>query len=154
MVTDTVNGQRYAVSVKNERQSLEARAKWIGECIKMAKAHGAKPRIISSFATEAGIESCKSQGVRCTVIGARIAPETFEWKSKSIKKLMPKFYPILGGEPYPYVCIGEQRIHGNPLPARALRELDAPYHPAAATSPLREVSIGLTAAVWTELARS
>jgi hypothetical protein len=125
MVSDTANGQRYAVSVKNQREFLEARSKWIGECIKMAKAHGARPWIITSFATDAGTESCTKQGVRCTVIGARIAPETYDERSKPMKKLLPKFYPILGGEPY--VCIGEQRIHGNPPLASALREVDVPY---------------------------
>jgi hypothetical protein len=125
MVTDTANGQKYAVSVKNQRQFLKARSKWIRECVKMAKAHGARPWIVTSFATEDGIKSCGEQGVRCSVIGARIAPETYYWRSKSMRKLMPTFYPVVGGEPYDY--IGEQRIHGNPPLASALRELDAPF---------------------------
>jgi hypothetical protein len=42
-----------------------------------------------------------------------------------MKKLLPKFYPIIGGERN--VCIGEQRIHGSPPLERALRDLEVPY---------------------------
>jgi|SRR5579862_6705684 len=125
MVTDTANGHRYAVSVKNQREFLQARSQWIGECIDMAVAHGARPWIVTSFATDEGVEACERQRVRCTVIGARIAPATYDWRSKSMKKLMPKFYPVVGGEPYVY--IGEQRIHGIPALARSLRELCVAY---------------------------
>lgn len=125
MVTDKLNGQRYAVSVKNQREFLGARSEWIRECIQMAEAHKARPWIVASFATPKGLKACARQKVRVTVMGARIAPSAYSWRSKSMKKLITKFYPIVGGEPYLY--IGEQRVHGMPALASQLRELDSVY---------------------------
>ena len=94
----------YCVSVKNERDAIENRSKWIGDVIAMSKAHGGKPWLIASFITADGIRACEEQGVRCTAIGARIKPaETSDGRLTGV--LIRKLRPILGVEPWRTVFI-------------------------------------------------
>lgn len=107
MVFDTVTGERYAVSVKNQREVMGRRSPWIKDCIDMAAAHNARPWLIPSFATPEAVEACKAQGVRCTPIGARIAPAK-DAQGRSMKVLLRKLYPVHGGEPF--MRMGAERL--------------------------------------------
>lgn len=123
MVAD--NGELFAVSVKNRHEVMRRRSTWIRECIDMAKAHNARPWLIPSFATAEAIDACTAQGVRCTPIGARIAPAT-DRQGRSMKVLLRKLYPIHGGEPF--MLMGTQRLPKGEGEAfiQRLRELGRP----------------------------
>lgn len=109
MVIGTVDGMRYAVSVKNRREVMRRRSSWIPERIEMAKAHHARPWLIPAFVTADSPEVCRAQGVRCTPIGSRVAPEQDTF-GRSVRKLLKALYPVIGGEPY--VFMGAERIRG------------------------------------------
>ncbi len=116
--TDTMNGRRYAISVKNTRDFLELRqGGWVSEIEEMARAHSTKrktvfPWIAISFATPEAIADCEARGVRCTPIGCRVAPEQYK-DGNLIKRSTPaalrRLYATIGPEPFRYV--GKQRVH-------------------------------------------
>lgn len=103
-------GRRYAISVKNSRDFLDARTmRWIYDVVRMAqdRKRCEIPWIIPAFATAGAIKECKALGVRCTPVGARIAPE--KYGTKFTRKAIERLHATLGPEPFRYV--GAQRVH-------------------------------------------
>ena len=107
-------GRRYAISVKNTRDFLDNRKmrEWVdgnAGVIEMAenRKKGEIPWIVPSFATADAIRKCEARGVRCTPIGARIAPE--KYGTRFTRKAIERLHATLGPEPFRYV--GAQRVH-------------------------------------------
>jgi hypothetical protein len=110
-VTDTRDGSRWAISVRNRRQHLERRTEaWVDELVRMVhdRKQNERPWIITSFVTNEMIERCEERGFRCTPMNARIYPETYDGTKqtrKAIADLLITFGPV------PFRCIGASRAH-------------------------------------------
>lgn len=109
VATDT-KGRRYAISVKNSREFLDARTiRWVDDVMRMAddRKKGEIPWIVPAFATDGAIMECEARGVWCTPIGARIAPE--KYGTRFTRKAIERLHATLGPEPFRFV--GTHRVH-------------------------------------------
>lgn len=103
-------GRRYAISVKNSRDFLDTRTmRWVDDVVRMAqdRNRGEIPWIVPAFVTDEAIRKCEVRGVRCTPIGARIAPE--KYGTKFTRSALARLHATIGPEPFRYV--GVQRVH-------------------------------------------
>lgn len=99
MLTDTQTGDRFMVSVKNQREILFPGDKAIKDCYAKAKGHGARPWLFIPFAVPAAIQGCKSRGVRLTILNRQIVPAE-DAINQQMSWVLRQLQPILGPQPY------------------------------------------------------
>jgi hypothetical protein len=99
MVTDRVTGERYMVSVKNQKEFLFPGNRAIKDCYTKAKGHRARPWLFIPFAVPKAMRRCKGDRIRLTVLGRQISPAE-DPKKQYMWWVIEQLRPLLGPQPF------------------------------------------------------
>ncbi len=136
--TDKTTGIRYAISVKNQREWLNAvgskkdqaehtdddqelvrvddceehghGGRVIDDALKRAKAHGLQPWLFVPFALDSAKARCKRGGVRLTTMGMQVVPATTP-DHQRIEAVIARLRPVLGVQPYRILMARAERTN-------------------------------------------
>ena len=99
------SGQRFGISVKNMREWLMPGNRAISDARKRGYAHDVRPWLVVPWASPEAQLRCITTGIRLTVLGAQILPETLP-NGKRTRSIVKQLRAVIG--PAHYGFIGER----------------------------------------------
>jgi hypothetical protein len=106
--TESSTGIRYAISVKNTHERMRPNDKALNHVVRQAAAHGAAPWLAVPWAFPETIARCRASGIRLTLLGRQIVPETLP-NGKRARATINGLRSVLGPQPFEYVGVRQDR---------------------------------------------